>query len=117
MRPVGEEEASEEDEEKWDLVIRCVRCHRPVLKINSRAMRFKGDRKEITGIWCECRSSDVVVKAAAFLLDYPIATYWCVLCSDCYDIMRSLCEGCSKLIYGIKTLAETLEQRLWRADT
>ena len=110
IKVVGEE--ADEEEEGWDLVIRCEHCGRPVLKINSGVVRFREDYETRTGVWCECPSSDDVVRAAALFFDYPINMYWCVLCTDCYSAVKDVIEESSKLIYGLKALADNIQLRL-----
>jgi len=107
IKVLGEE--AREEEEEWDLVIRCEHCGRPVLKINSDAVRFRTDYKTRIGIWCESPSSEDVVKIAALLFEYPIATYWCVLCADCYSTMEDTFEESSKLIYGVQISADKIQ--------
>jgi len=98
------EEAREEGEE-WDLVIRCEHCGKLVLKINSDTVRFRTDYKTRIGILC------AILKRgggedSTLLFEYPIATYWCVLCADCYGTMEDKFKESSKLIHGVQILAD-----------
>jgi len=53
-----------------------------------------------------------MVGAAALFFDYPINMYWCILCTDCYSVMKDVIEESSKLIYGLKALANDIQPRL-----